>query len=202
MRLTALLTTPIYGLCVVCLDPLIRILTGLKHVDAETWWVGQTLLFATFSSLVTNSCAKRILMMSGWERPVLYASLVDAALNLVLSLLLVFKLGVLGVAVGTMLPTVLVGWFWLLPITARFCELTVAELARQVMTSILVPLGASLVTLALIYWLVPVTPETGFLGCIWRGSLVMASVLALGYPFLRQLRKGKHNPAVAAAPVP
>ena len=185
MRLTALLTTPIYGLCAVCLDPLIRILTGLKHVDSETWWVGQTLLFATYSSLVTNSCAKRVLMMSGWERPVLYASLADAALNLILTLLLVFKLGVLGVAVGTMIPTVLIGWLWLLPMTARFCELTVMELVRRVMTSVLMPIAASLTTLALIYWLIPVTAETAFIGCAWRGGLVLISVLALGYPFLR-----------------
>jgi len=198
MRLTTLLTTPIYGLCVVCLGPLIRVLTGLKHIDPATWWVGQTLLLSTYSSLVTSSCSKRILMMSGWERSVLYASLLDAALNLVFSLVLVFPLGVLGVAIGTMVPTVLIGWLWILPLTARFCEITLAELVRQVMTSILLPLTTSLIVLALLAWLIPVTEETGFLGCVWRGTLVVASVLALGYPFLRQLRQAKRRTVAPA----
>ena len=193
MRLTTLLCTPIYGLSAVCLDPLIRVLTGLKHVDANTWWVGETLLLATYSSLITNSCGVRILMMSGWERRVLRASLLDAGLNLALSLLLVFKLGVLGVAVGTMIPTVLIGWLWILPMTARFCEIALTDLLRQVMTSILLPISAGLTTLALIFWLVPVTEETGFVGCLWRGCAVVASVLGLGYPFLRQLRKAKRG---------
>jgi len=133
------------------------------------------------------------MMMSGWERPILYSSLLDAGLNLVLSLVLVFRLGVLGVAIGTMLPTVLIGWLWVLPMTARFCEITLAELAQQVMTSILLPIASGLTALALIFWLAPVTSETGFIGCIWRGSVVVACVLGLGYPFLRQLRNTKRG---------
>jgi O-antigen/teichoic acid export membrane protein len=197
MRLTTLLTTPLYGLCVVCLDPLIRVLTGLKHVDPNTWWVGQTLLLATYSSLVTSSCSKRILMMSGWERHVLYASLLDAVLNFIFSLVLVFKFGVLGVAIGTMVPTVLIGWLWILPLTARFCEIGLGELVRQVLNSILMPMASGLTALALMAWFIPVTTETGFIGCIWRGTLVVVAVLALGYPFLRQLRNAKRGVATA-----
>ncbi|MDB6077263.1 MAG: rane protein involved in the export of O-antigen and teichoic acid, partial [Akkermansiaceae bacterium] len=67
-RLTLLLITPMYALSAAYLDPLIRLLTGMKEVTSETFWVGQFLLLAIYSSQITNSCSKRILMMSGHEK--------------------------------------------------------------------------------------------------------------------------------------
>jgi O-antigen/teichoic acid export membrane protein len=187
-RLTLLVVTPLYGLCAVYLDPLVRLLTGLKAVDAETWWVGQILLFATFSSLVTNSCAKRILMMCGWERKLLAVSLVDAVANLILSLLLVWSLGVPGVAAGTMLPTVLVGWLWMMPLTARFAGTGLngwlAEIFRPVLPSLLAA-GAVLGGLA---WLAPFPDGGGFLDCAWRGLLVVIAAGAAGLKIVREMR--------------
>ena len=60
---------------------------------------------------------------SGWERRLLKLSVVEAALNLGLSLALVFRFGVLGVAIGTLIPSVLIGWLWALPLTAKFAEI-------------------------------------------------------------------------------
>ena len=105
-QMTLFLTTPLYGICAVYLEPVIKVLTGLEAVDPSTFWVGQSLLLATYSSLITNSCAKRILMMCGWERELLKISLVDAGINLLASIILVRQFGVLGVALGTMVPTV------------------------------------------------------------------------------------------------
>ena len=56
------------ALTAVYLEPLVRVLTGLPEVDHTTRLVGWSLLAAATTSLVTNSVAKRILMMCGWER--------------------------------------------------------------------------------------------------------------------------------------
>src|SRR5207244_4051383 len=106
-----------YALCAAYLEPVIKILSGLKQVDPATFWVGQTLLLATYSSLATDSCSRRILVMCGWERRLLKLSLIEAGVNLALSLLLVHPFGVLGVAIGTLVPTVFVGWFGVVPLT-------------------------------------------------------------------------------------
>ena len=116
-RLTFFLVTPCYLLSAVYLEPLISLLTGMKSVPTETWWVGQVLLFAVFSSQLTNGCSKRVLMMCGDERRLLFISISDAVANVILSVILAFKFGVLGVALGTMIPTTLVGWFWVVPLT-------------------------------------------------------------------------------------
>jgi O-antigen/teichoic acid export membrane protein len=187
-RLTVLVVTPLYGLCAVYLDPLVRLLTGLKAVDAQTWWVGQILLFATFSSLVTNSCAKRILMMCGWEKKLLTLSVVDATANLALSLTLVWSLGVLGVAVGTMIPTVLVGWLWMLPLTARFAGTDLGRWLAEVFRPLVPSLLAGGTVLGLLVWLAPFPATGGLADCAWRGLLVVAAAGGTGYRVLREIR--------------
>lgn len=187
-QLTIFLTTPLYGICAVYLEPLIKILTGLKSVDPATFWVGQSLLFATFSSLLTNGCSKRILMMCGWERKLLKISLVDAGINLVVSIVLVKKYGVLGVALGTMIPTVLLGWLWLVPLTARFLKMHIFEMFASFAAKIFVPVAASLLVLAVLRWLAPMQVSSGFAGCVWRGAAVMLTLAASGLPFLKQVK--------------
>ena len=149
-RVMLFITVPLYALCVAYLEPLIKILTGLKSVEPSTYWVGQALLLATFSSLVTSSCSKRILMMCGWERALLKASLVDAGVNLVASIVLVSRFGVLGVALGTMIPTFFIGWLWIVPLTARFLKISVFEMLASFVAKVWLPLTAALGVLAMI----------------------------------------------------
>jgi O-antigen/teichoic acid export membrane protein len=187
-QLTLLLTIPLYSLSAAYLEPLVRILTGLPAIDSATFWVGQALLFATFSSLVTNSCSKRILMMCGWEKRLLILSVIDATANLALSLVLVFPLGVLGVAIGTMIPTVVIGWLWVLPLTARFAEVGVGHYLRETFAPVAVPVLAGTAVLGALLWLAPMPANGHFLDCAWRGLLVVAAVATLGRKQARALR--------------
>jgi O-antigen/teichoic acid export membrane protein len=184
-RFTILLTTPLYALCAAYLDPVIKILSGLKQVDHSTFWVGQALLLATYSSMLTNSCPKRVLVMCGWEKQLLKVSATDAALNFLLSFILVFPLGVLGVAVGTLIPTVLVGWLWMLPLTAKFTKLSTGEVLREYFRPVIGPICGSLAVLAVLVLFCGIPAAFG--GCIWRGALVYGTALFLGMPHFRNL---------------
>jgi O-antigen/teichoic acid export membrane protein len=190
-QMTVALVTPLAGLCAVYLEPLIRVLTGLKQVDHQTMLTGWCLLAATWSSLVTNSCSKRILMMCGWEKKLLVASLVDALVNLILSVALVRSLGVVGVAVGTLVPTVLVGWLWIFPLTARFAEQGVFPMLRALYLPAWRPVCAGLGALALLAWLAPAAPDARLLALGWRGGLVGLATLLGAWPQLRALRSAK-----------
>jgi len=187
-QLTLLLTTPLYALCAAYMEPIIKILTGLKIVSPPTFWVGQSLLLATFSSLITSSCSKRILMMCGWERKLLKISIIDATINLVASIILVRRYGVLGVALGTMVPTVLLGWLWVVPLTARFLKVGVLEMIKSIAMKVTLPVFASLFSLGVLVRFVPAPPEVGFGAYIWRGAIVMAVLGVTGLPFLKQIR--------------
>ncbi len=187
-QLTIFLTTPLYAICAVYLEPLIKILTGLKSVETATFWVGQSLLLATYSSLLTNSCSKRILMMCGWERRLLKISLIDAGINLVASVILVKRYGVLGVALGTMVPTLLLGWFLLVPLTSRFLNMGILEMGGAFLRKVAAPVGLSLLTLGIIVFVAPVHGKAGFLNYVWRGGVVMTVLAATGLGFLKQVK--------------
>jgi len=183
-RLTFLLVTPCYLLSAVYLEPLIHLLTG-KMVDPATWWIGQALLMAVFSSQLTNSCTKRVLMMCGDEKRLLFISITDALANVVLSIILAYQLGVLGVAVGTMIPTVLIGWLWVIPLTVGRLKLSFGEYVSYHLQGTVVPLAVfSAILTALALW-VPATATSGFLALGWRGALCMAPLMYLGRKVIR-----------------
>lgn len=193
-RLTFLLVTPCYLLSAVYLEPLIRLLTGMKSVPQDTWWIGQALLFAVYSSQLTNSCSKRVLMMCGEERRLLFISIADAVANVVLSIILAYQMGVLGVALGTMIPTTLVGWFWVIPLTIKKLKLPFKSYLAYHTRGTVVPLLAfSLILGGLATW-VPASSQSGFLELSWRGLLCMGPLLFLGRGVIRGMSRSDCEP--------
>ncbi|MGE9295457.1 MAG: MATE family efflux transporter [Puniceicoccales bacterium] len=185
-RLTFVVVTPAYVLSAVYLEGLIRLLTGLEEIPAEAYWVGQALLLAIYSSQLTNSCTKRILMMTGHEKALLRLSVIDALLNVAISFALVFPLGILGVALGTLIPTVLVGWFWVLPMTLRAVELKARRFFVFHAEGSLLPLGSFAIVVTILLAFLPMPENGGIWSLAWRGA-------AAGIPWLyfsRNLIKG------------
>ena len=116
-RLTLVISVSLCALCFAYVDSLILVLTGMEYVPDEARYIGLALLLTILSSQITNSVSKRMLMMSGYEKPLLAISISDACLNIVISILLAYHFGIVGVALGSLIPTVLVGWFWVMPLT-------------------------------------------------------------------------------------
>lgn len=188
-RLTFLLVTPCYLLSAVYLEPLIRVLTGMDSVPRNTWWIGQALLFAIYSSQLTNGCSKRVLMMSGEEKRLLYISISEAVANVVLSIILAYSLGVLGVAIGTLIPTILVGWFWVLPLTLRKLNLTLGTFVAYHLKGTVVPVLAFSAILAALAVCAPTSATSGLFDLGWRGALCMAPLAFLGRKVIRGMSR-------------
>lgn len=189
-RMTTALVVPLGLLCAVYLEPLVRLLTGAKVVEPATLQVGWALLVSGISLTMTNGVSKRVLMMCGWERKLLWASLTDAGVNLVLSLVLVHQFGIVGVAIGTLIPTVIVGWFWVLPLAARFLEMPVREFLLEAYVPALRVLTAAGATLGVLVWLAPTAADAGLVDLAWRGGLVGAVTVATAWPLIRSIRHG------------
>ena len=143
------------------------------------------LLLAICSSQVTSGCSKRVLMMCGEERRLLLISVAEAVANVVLSVILAYQMGVLGVAVGTMLPTILVGWLWVIPLTIRKLKLPLRSFLLYHLKGTSVPLAVfSLILAGLVIW-VPASPTSGFFALGWRGALCMLPFLFLARAVIR-----------------
>lgn len=131
-RFTVMLATPMYLICVFSMETLIRLLTGESM--ATTYWVGQVLLLWSYVTVVTQSVSKRIYLMCGHEKRLMFLSLGEASFNLALSVALALSYrNVVGVAVGSLAASFVVGWFFLWPWAAREAHLSGWQLARLVL---------------------------------------------------------------------
>lgn len=132
-RFSVMFATPIYLICAFYLEQLLWVLTGGKGLDPETFWTGQVLLLWGYITVLTQSVSKRIFMMTGHEKRLMWLSVGEALLNLGLSvaLVLTFK-NVVCVAIGSLIATFVFGWFFIWPWAAREAQLSGWRLARTV----------------------------------------------------------------------
>jgi O-antigen/teichoic acid export membrane protein len=132
-RFSVMVATPLYLLCAFFLEPLLWILTDQK-ASLQTYWTGQVLLFWGYTTIITQSVSKRIFMMSGHERRLMWLGVGEALLNLAVSIaLLTYFKNVVSVALGSLFATFIFGWFSLWPWAAREANLTGWKLARTVL---------------------------------------------------------------------
>ena len=125
------------------------------------------------------------------QKKLLKISLVDAAINLTLSILLAIQLGVLGVALGTLSPTFLVGWLWVVPATMRKLEVGFKELIVTHAKGMILPMavfGAVIISLQIA---LPAPTDCGLLGLAWRGLACMIPFLFLARKELLAIIKQK-----------
>lgn len=134
MRFSILAALPLYVLCAFYLEGLVRLLTGIQHPARETLWIGQLLLFWYFSLVLTHLVFKRMFMMAGQEKRLMRQGVTEALLNIGLSLALTYGLkSAIGVALGSIIPTVLMGWVWLWRWAAREAGLSYGQLLERVL---------------------------------------------------------------------
>lgn len=123
-----------------------------------------------------------LLLGTGRHRLVAYASLAEALANLAISVVLVRRYGMLGVAVGTALPVFVANLFVLLPAACRQAGVTVAEFGRLVAIGPLVGAAPAALTCAALRIFLP--PQS-LLGVLAEGALVgvvyLVAVFAIGF---------------------
>lgn len=111
LRVSVLVATPLYLFTAAYMEALLRLLTGLASPTPEMVWVGQTVLAWYYSLTLTHWVFKRMYMMAGQERRMMWQGVIEALLNLVLAVVLTAtSRSILGVAVGALIPTLGLGW--------------------------------------------------------------------------------------------
>ena len=133
LRFTVLAATPLFLVTAAYMEGVIRLLTGVAHPSPDMYWTGQLLLFWYYSLALTHWVFKRMFLMAGQERRMMWQGVAEAAVNLALSigLTLAFR-SILGVALGSVIPTVLFGWGLLWTWAAKEAAMSRWQLFRHV----------------------------------------------------------------------
>jgi O-antigen/teichoic acid export membrane protein len=133
-RFNVMLGTPLFLLCAFFMEGLLHLLTKGQAISGPTFWTGQTLLLWSYSMLITHGISKKVFMMTGHERRLTVYSVAEAALCLALSITLVLHFqNVVAVAVGALLPSLVIGWGYLWPWAAREAGVKGWQLAAHVL---------------------------------------------------------------------
>ena len=133
-RFTVMIATPLYFICAFYMEGILKIITGDQVPPRETFWIGQTLLLWFYVTAITQTVPRRIFMVCGHERRLMWLTIGEAVLNLVLSvgLVLYFKNAVC-VAIASLIATTIFGWFYIWPWAAREVNLSGFAMARIVL---------------------------------------------------------------------
>ena len=153
-RWSVIIATPLYLLCAFHLHELLRLLTGEAALSQETWLVGQVLLFWYYTSVITHSVSKRIFMMTGHERKLMWLGVGEAGANLGISIGLALWLKtVVAVALGSLIPTLWFGWVHLWRWMARESGVSSGALLKStVLPSLVACVPALLILMAFQEW--------------------------------------------------
>jgi O-antigen/teichoic acid export membrane protein len=179
-RFTVLIATPMYLGCAFFLTPILKLLTGAQQSGTETFWVGQILLLWIYMTVLTQSVTKRVFMMCGHEKRLMWLGLGEAGLNLALSvaLVMIFK-SVLCVAVGSLIATCFFGWFFIWPWAAKEAGIGSWKLARAVLFPAWVACWP-LIGLISIIRMLPKLSATDSFGTFAVEGMLAAVVAAIG----------------------
>ncbi len=136
-RLTLALAAPIVAVLAVLARPILTVWVGAEYADAAP-----ILTILTIASLIDTSMwpASNILQGMGRHRPLAVFAVGSALANLLMSIWLVRPLNVLGVALGTLIPTTLEAALFVIPYALRQSGVSVKAMFQQVLGPSLLPL--------------------------------------------------------------
>jgi O-antigen/teichoic acid export membrane protein len=140
------------------------------------------LLFSMFVQVSLRSSSTQILLMCQREQALMWGGMAEAVLNLSLSLFLAPRLGVLGVALGTVIPNLLLTVFFQLPLVQKASGISpLSYFLRASGRAWLAGLLASLLVWPLWLHMASLSPLLRLvLGGTAAGSLSLAFLLVLG----------------------
>lgn len=119
-------------------DMFIRVWVG------EGYNVAHTIMLILVAALVFSlpiGILRRILVGLGIVRVPSLLYFAESVLNLILSLILVRYFGVFGVAIGTLIPVVVIGLFFLFPLALKRLEMSAIAVISEVVAASALPLS-------------------------------------------------------------
>lgn len=128
--------------------------------------------------LVGQGPLGNVLLGTGRHRLVAFTALTEALGNLVLSLILVRRYGMVGVAIGTAIPVIIANLFVLLPAACRQTEMSVATFLARVSRA---PLAGGIPAIATCALLGAWAPPASLTEIFAQGTVVAAVYLAALY---------------------
>ncbi|NQZ56786.1 MAG: polysaccharide biosynthesis C-terminal domain-containing protein [Lentisphaeraceae bacterium] len=144
-RIVAFLAAGMFTTFFILIEPLLYI--WLKVNDPISITIARITLISVLISVLFRSASFQFLQMAGKHKPMTYLLCIEALINIVLSIILIKHMGIIGVALGTLIPNAIISLFIVFPLFAKFSHTSILHYIKSIYIPIsiaAVPLGLSL----------------------------------------------------------
>jgi O-antigen/teichoic acid export membrane protein len=116
-RITVFICTGVFTIFIPLVRPILY--AWLKIEDESTIMLAYILICSMFMLIIFRDTAKHFLLMTGYHRLLTKIAIAEAISNLTLSIIFIKLLGILGVALGTLIPNAIISLMIIFPLAAK-----------------------------------------------------------------------------------
>lgn len=146
-RITVFICTGVFTVSIPLVRPILY--RWLKVDDETTITLSYILICSMFVLIIFRDTAKHFLLMTGYHRLLTKIAVIEAISNLLLSIIFVKIIGVVGVAIGTLVPNVIISLMIIFPLAAKHSGSSTIPYLLKVYLPVM--LFATPITLLIIY---------------------------------------------------
>ncbi|MFO7895635.1 MAG: oligosaccharide flippase family protein [Candidatus Cloacimonadales bacterium] len=128
-RLMGVISTLMFVPLVVFVRPLLKIWLELDDADGQL--VAVLLLLSMYLIVFFRSTSVKILLMGNHYRKLSIVAIIECAMNLGLSIYLIRYYGIIGVALGTLIPNAILTVSFNIPLGLKFSQISLLQYFRQ-----------------------------------------------------------------------
>ncbi len=178
-RIIGMLSTLMLVPLIAYIGPLLKV--WLELTEPASRMCAVILLISTYFLVFFRSGSVQILLMCGREKELTVIAVIECVANLVVSIILVKHLGIVGVALGTLIPNLVLGCVYNIPVACRFAKVSMWEFfSFSVFRTVIV----GIISTAFAYWLsylyYPDNLLTLFIFCCAACSLYLVVFYIIG----------------------
>ncbi|MDP8210202.1 MAG: polysaccharide biosynthesis C-terminal domain-containing protein, partial [Candidatus Stygibacter australis] len=98
----------------------------------DTIHIAYLMNISIYLLLVFRSGSSKVLLMTGSHKFLSYVAIAESIMNVGFSILFIKLIGVVGVAIGTLIPNVILGIFVIFPKAARYSQISIKETIARI----------------------------------------------------------------------
>ena len=129
-RLTVFIGTGLFVILFLQVRPILYV--WLKITDKNAIMIAHIMLISVFMVVLFRSTSFKFLQMAGKHKVLSVIMMIECIVNIALSIILVRLIGVIGVAIGTLIPNIIISLFIIFPLFTRFSDFTVLYYLKKV----------------------------------------------------------------------
>jgi len=143
--------------------------------------------------LLFRSGSSKVLLMTGFHKFLSYVAIAESVMNISFSIIFIKLIGVVGVAIGTLIPNVILGIFVIFPKAAKFSEISITKNLVKIYFPLMISCLPSLIFVAFINHTIPLL-EWKLTTLVWVA--VVIALLYLSTAWIVMLSKNERETVI------